>query len=176
MIVLHHIIAEGCHSLLKWAITSTHSFLFPYNEFMYFLFDTKLVFTLSLQTRKGYGKTVLEINTPKIDQVPIMDVMLTDFGDPNQKFGFEVGPVCFLGWNKKTNKKNKLKKDLMRTAKKFKSRHSGCHRTPLLAPPHPTFFYATCKFWIRAGVANIFLCMYPRKTLVGLEPHDLTTL
>lgn len=50
-----------------------------------------------LQTRKGYGKTVMEINTPKIDQVPIIDVMLTDFGDPNQKFGFEVGPVCFLG-------------------------------------------------------------------------------
>lgn len=50
-----------------------------------------------LQTRKGYGKTVMEINTPKIDQVPIMDVMMTDFGDPNQKFGFEVGPVCFLG-------------------------------------------------------------------------------
>lgn len=53
--------------------------------------------SLSLQTRKGYGKTVMEINTPKIDQVPIIDVMLTDFGDPNQKFGFEVGPVCFLG-------------------------------------------------------------------------------
>lgn len=52
---------------------------------------------LSLQTRKGYGKTVMEINTPKIDQVPIVDVMVTDFGDPNQKFGFEVGPVCFLG-------------------------------------------------------------------------------
>ncbi|CAL8324019.1 unnamed protein product, partial [Boreogadus saida] len=48
-------------------------------------------------TRKGYGKTVLEINTPKIDQVPIVDLMVTDFGDPNQKFGFEVGPVCFLG-------------------------------------------------------------------------------
>uniref|UniRef100_A0A3Q2DNI1 Collagen, type XI, alpha 1a n=1 Tax=Cyprinodon variegatus TaxID=28743 RepID=A0A3Q2DNI1_CYPVA len=48
-------------------------------------------------TRHGNGKTVLEINTPKIDQVPIVDVMLTDFGDPNQKFGFEVGPVCFLG-------------------------------------------------------------------------------
>ncbi|TNN65148.1 Collagen alpha-1(XI) chain [Liparis tanakae] len=48
-------------------------------------------------TRKGYGKTVMEINTLKIDQVPIIDVMLTDFGDPNQKFGFEVGPVCFLG-------------------------------------------------------------------------------
>ncbi|CDR07933.1 unnamed protein product [Oncorhynchus mykiss] len=48
-------------------------------------------------SRKGYGKTVMEINTPKIDQVPIIDVMLNDFGDASQKFGFEVGPVCFLG-------------------------------------------------------------------------------
>nr|XP_015210957.1 PREDICTED: collagen alpha-1(XI) chain [Lepisosteus oculatus] len=47
--------------------------------------------------RKGIEKTVLEINTPKIDQVPIIDVMFNDFGDPNQKFGFEVGSVCFLG-------------------------------------------------------------------------------
>ncbi|KFQ86696.1 Collagen alpha-1(XI) chain, partial [Phoenicopterus ruber ruber] len=47
-------------------------------------------------SRKGYAKTVIEINTPKIDQVPIVDVMINDFGDQNQKFGFEVGPVCFL--------------------------------------------------------------------------------
>uniref|UniRef100_W5MMV9 Collagen, type XI, alpha 1a n=1 Tax=Lepisosteus oculatus TaxID=7918 RepID=W5MMV9_LEPOC len=45
----------------------------------------------------GACETVLEINTPKIDQVPIIDVMFNDFGDPNQKFGFEVGSVCFLG-------------------------------------------------------------------------------
>lgn len=50
-----------------------------------------------LQLRKGHGKTVLEIDTPKIEQLPIADVMLNDFGDPNQKFGFEVGPACFLG-------------------------------------------------------------------------------
>jgi len=48
-------------------------------------------------TRKGNGKTVMEIDTPKIDQVPIIDVMVNDFGDPSQKFGFEVGPVCFHG-------------------------------------------------------------------------------
>lgn len=48
-------------------------------------------------SRKGYEKTVIEINTPKIDQVPIIDVMINDFGDQNQKFGFEVGPACFLG-------------------------------------------------------------------------------
>ncbi|KAL0603698.1 Collagen alpha-1 chain, partial [Plecturocebus cupreus] len=39
-------------------------------------------------SRKGYEKTVIEINTPKIDQVPIVDVMINDFGDQNQKFGF----------------------------------------------------------------------------------------
>jgi collagen type V/XI/XXIV/XXVII alpha len=54
-------------------------------------------FCLILQSRKGYEKTVIEINTPKIDQVPVIDVMINDFGDQNQKFGFEVGPVCFLG-------------------------------------------------------------------------------
>uniref|UniRef100_A0A3Q1EYJ9 Collagen, type XI, alpha 1b n=1 Tax=Acanthochromis polyacanthus TaxID=80966 RepID=A0A3Q1EYJ9_9TELE len=47
--------------------------------------------------KQGYSKTVMEINTPRIDQLPIIDVMLNDFGDSNQRFGFEVGPVCFLG-------------------------------------------------------------------------------
>ncbi|KAK3525256.1 hypothetical protein QTP86_024927 [Hemibagrus guttatus] len=47
--------------------------------------------------RKGYGRTVLEINTPQVEQLPLMDVKITDFGETNQKFGFEVGPVCFLG-------------------------------------------------------------------------------
>uniref|UniRef100_A0AAX7V5A4 Fibrillar collagen NC1 domain-containing protein n=1 Tax=Astatotilapia calliptera TaxID=8154 RepID=A0AAX7V5A4_ASTCA len=47
--------------------------------------------------KKGYEKTVLEINTPKVEQVPFVDVMFNDFGGPTQKFGFEVGPVCFIG-------------------------------------------------------------------------------
>lgn len=67
------------------------------SSFLIWLLVFNVFLSLLLQTRKGYGKTVMEINTPKIDQVPIIDVMLTDFGDPNQKFGFEVGPVCFLG-------------------------------------------------------------------------------
>lgn len=49
------------------------------------------------QLKKGYSRTVMEVNTPRIDQLPIIDVMLNDFGDSNQRFGFEVGPVCFLG-------------------------------------------------------------------------------
>uniref|UniRef100_H9GD05 Fibrillar collagen NC1 domain-containing protein n=1 Tax=Anolis carolinensis TaxID=28377 RepID=H9GD05_ANOCA len=47
--------------------------------------------------RKGYQKTVLEINTPKVEQIPIVDIMFNDFGEASQKFGFEVGPACFMG-------------------------------------------------------------------------------
>lgn len=54
------------------------------------------VFSL-LQSKKGYEKTVLEISTPKVEQVPFVDIMFNDFGGTTQKFGFEVGPVCFVG-------------------------------------------------------------------------------
>uniref|UniRef100_A0A671X803 Collagen type V alpha 1 chain n=1 Tax=Sparus aurata TaxID=8175 RepID=A0A671X803_SPAAU len=47
--------------------------------------------------KKGYEKTILEINTPKVEQVPFVDIMFNDFGGSTQKFGFEVGPVCFIG-------------------------------------------------------------------------------
>ncbi|PKU33277.1 collagen alpha-1 chain [Limosa lapponica baueri] len=47
--------------------------------------------------KKGYQKTILEINTPKVEQVPIVDIMFNDFGEASQKFGFEVGPACFMG-------------------------------------------------------------------------------
>uniref|UniRef100_A0AAV2ITL0 Fibrillar collagen NC1 domain-containing protein n=1 Tax=Knipowitschia caucasica TaxID=637954 RepID=A0AAV2ITL0_KNICA len=47
--------------------------------------------------KKGYEKTVLEINTPKVEQVPFVDIMFNDFGGPMQKFGFQVGPACFVG-------------------------------------------------------------------------------
>lgn len=53
--------------------------------------------TFLFQLRQGFSKTVMEINTPRIDQLPIIDIMLNDFGDANQRFGFEVGPVCFFG-------------------------------------------------------------------------------
>lgn len=52
---------------------------------------------LSRQTRKGHQKTVLEIDTPRVEQLPVVDIMFNDFGDASQKFGFEVGPACFLG-------------------------------------------------------------------------------
>ncbi|KPP71029.1 hypothetical protein Z043_110097, partial [Scleropages formosus] len=93
-----------CHHSVAWHDATTDS----YDKALRFLgsnddemsYDTSLyinVLSDGCALRNGHGKTVLEINTPKIDQLPIVDVMFNDFGDPNQKFGFEVGPVCFLG-------------------------------------------------------------------------------
>ena len=50
-----------------------------------------------LQARKGSSRTVLEVSTPRLEQLPLLDVRVMDFGEPGQRFGFEVGPVCFLG-------------------------------------------------------------------------------
>uniref|UniRef100_A0A8K9Y616 Fibrillar collagen NC1 domain-containing protein n=1 Tax=Oncorhynchus mykiss TaxID=8022 RepID=A0A8K9Y616_ONCMY len=94
----------NCHQSVVWHDETTNS----YNKALRFLGsnDEEISYDNNpyiraladgCATRKGYGKTVIEINTPKIDQVPIIDVMLYDFGDASQKFGFEVGPVCFLG-------------------------------------------------------------------------------
>uniref|UniRef100_A0AAR2K7Q3 Fibrillar collagen NC1 domain-containing protein n=1 Tax=Pygocentrus nattereri TaxID=42514 RepID=A0AAR2K7Q3_PYGNA len=47
--------------------------------------------------RKGNDRTVLEINTPQVEQLPLLDIKITDFGENDQRFGFEVGPICFLG-------------------------------------------------------------------------------
>uniref|UniRef100_A0A8C7PZZ5 Collagen, type XI, alpha 2 n=1 Tax=Oncorhynchus mykiss TaxID=8022 RepID=A0A8C7PZZ5_ONCMY len=47
--------------------------------------------------RKGFDRTVVEVNTPQVEQLPLRDLKITDFGESNQKFGFEVGPVCFMG-------------------------------------------------------------------------------
>jgi len=41
------------------------------------------------------GKTVLEVRTNKIAQLPIIDFLPLDYGKPHQAFGFELGPVCF---------------------------------------------------------------------------------
>lgn len=52
---------------------------------------------LSVQYRKGFDRTVLEINTPQVEHLPLLDIKVSDFGESNQQFGFEVGPVCFQG-------------------------------------------------------------------------------
>uniref|UniRef100_A0A668AYK6 Collagen, type V, alpha 3a n=1 Tax=Myripristis murdjan TaxID=586833 RepID=A0A668AYK6_9TELE len=49
------------------------------------------------QFRKGQERTVLEIDSPSAELLPIIDVASSDFGNSNQKFGFQVGRVCFNG-------------------------------------------------------------------------------
>lgn len=49
------------------------------------------------QSRKGQERTVLEIDSPSAELLPIIDVAPADFGNSNQKFGFQVGRVCFNG-------------------------------------------------------------------------------
>lgn len=53
--------------------------------------------SLLLQVRKGQERTVLQVVTQRVEQLPLADVAVQDFGDTNQKFGFELGPVCFSG-------------------------------------------------------------------------------
>ncbi|NXF51549.1 COBA1 protein, partial [Oceanites oceanicus] len=48
------------------------------------------------QGRHGQEWTVLEVTSSRVERLPLMDVAVVDFGDTNQKFGFKLGPVCFM--------------------------------------------------------------------------------
>lgn len=43
-----------------------------------------------------WGKTVFEYRTRKAVRLPIIDIAPYDVGGPDQEFGVDVGPVCFL--------------------------------------------------------------------------------
>uniref|UniRef100_A0AAQ4S696 Collagen, type V, alpha 3a n=1 Tax=Gasterosteus aculeatus aculeatus TaxID=481459 RepID=A0AAQ4S696_GASAC len=49
------------------------------------------------QFRKGQERTELQIDSPSAEFLPLIDVAAADFGNGNQKFGFQVGRVCFNG-------------------------------------------------------------------------------
>lgn len=49
------------------------------------------------QSRSGQDRTVLEVDSPQSEALPLVDVAVTDFGSAKQKFGFSVGKVCFNG-------------------------------------------------------------------------------
>ncbi|XP_013920006.1 PREDICTED: collagen alpha-1(XI) chain-like, partial [Thamnophis sirtalis] len=89
-IAWHDVSSDSYDKALRFLGSNDEEMSYDNNPYIKVLHD-------GCATRKGYAKTVMEINTPKIDQLPIFDVMINDFGDQNQKFGFEVGPVCFLG-------------------------------------------------------------------------------
>lgn len=40
---------------------------------------------------------MLEFDAPLSNTLPLLDVAVPDFGNGNQKFGFQVGPVCYNG-------------------------------------------------------------------------------
>lgn len=49
------------------------------------------------QSGSGNGKVELELNTNQVDLLPFKDYKSEDFGDKNQKHGFNLGEVCFMG-------------------------------------------------------------------------------
>jgi len=48
------------------------------------------------RSRRGVAsRTVLEVTSDDLDQLPIVDFLPVDYGLPSQAFGFEAGPLCF---------------------------------------------------------------------------------
>ncbi|NXR95774.1 CO2A1 protein, partial [Hypocryptadius cinnamomeus] len=43
-----------------------------------------------------WGRTVIEYRSQKTSRLPIVDIAPMDIGGPEQEFGVELGPVCFL--------------------------------------------------------------------------------
>jgi collagen type V/XI/XXIV/XXVII, alpha len=47
------------------------------------------------RTGRTKSETVLEIKTKKVDYLPVIDFYPLDYGQQQQAFGFQMGPVCF---------------------------------------------------------------------------------
>ena len=39
--------------------------------------------------------SILEVNTRKVNQLPLRDFAATDIGSRGREFGFVMGPACF---------------------------------------------------------------------------------
>lgn len=50
---------------------------------------------LPLKTQQG--RTVLEVRTPVLEQLPVLDASFSDLGAPPRRGGVLLGPVCFMG-------------------------------------------------------------------------------
>ncbi|KAL7988098.1 hypothetical protein Chor_007017, partial [Crotalus horridus] len=94
-----------CQNMAAWYEADTHSHMkalhfraFNDVELMHNSTDTPIhALYDGCQVRKGQERTVLQIVTQHVEHLPLVDVAVQDFGDANQKFGFELGPVCFSG-------------------------------------------------------------------------------
>ena len=51
--------------------------------------------TKLFQMAPADSKTIFELRTERLSQLPLVDFLPADYGMPHQAFGFEVGPVCF---------------------------------------------------------------------------------
>lgn len=49
----------------------------------------------ALKTQQG--RTVLEVRTPVLEQLPVLDASFSDLGAPPRRGGVLLGPVCFMG-------------------------------------------------------------------------------
>lgn len=52
-------------------------------------------FQASKGVSQDKSRTVFEVRTETLSHLPLVDFQPTDYGLPNQAFGFEAGPVCF---------------------------------------------------------------------------------
>ena len=46
---------------------------------------------------RATGELSFDITTNDPSMLPVTDFELKDYGGPKQKFGFTIGPVCFIG-------------------------------------------------------------------------------
>jgi len=65
------------------------------NDFVIRRFKEKDVTYDGCKNRRSNAYTIFELKTRKVHQLPIVDILPRDYGQLWQKFGFEVGPVCF---------------------------------------------------------------------------------
>lgn len=47
------------------------------------------------KSKGAESKTVFEVRTTRLGELPLVDFYPVDYGQQQQAFGFEVGPVCF---------------------------------------------------------------------------------
>lgn len=50
-----------------------------------------------LHVKTQQGRTVLEVRTPVLEQLPVLDASFSDLGAPTRRGGVLLGPVCFMG-------------------------------------------------------------------------------
>ena len=66
--------------------TSLFIALFVINKIIVFVFKIK---------DDNERKTLIEVATDKTARLPVRDIAVYDGGDDGEKFGLEIGPVCF---------------------------------------------------------------------------------